>query len=159
MQIPNGRLVLSDGKDTLVLERPERRRLAFLPSPQELLGEWRPQGLTRFLRGNGYAGIGLSEVPGQVSFDGIEVSYDAFQEFALRYRYTAEGRIEKISGATLPSSRKGCDVLHDQPGGPDMPQPCDMIRVFHANPLVEKVNKDTLLVSTDEIGLVLERAP
>lgn len=156
-QLPDGRLVLWSGNDKLVLERPEKRRLAYLPSARELMGEWRPVELTRFLRGRGYAGIGLSEFPGQVTFDGIEAAFDGCPEFSLRYRLSAEGRIEKIGGAELPEARRGCDVLRDQFGGRDMPQPWDMIRVLHANPMVEKVDDNTLLVSTEEIGLVLMR--
>lgn len=156
-QLPDGRLLLTTGDDELLLEKPQMRRLAFLPSARELMGEWRPTQLARFARGRGYAGIGLSDVPGQITFDGIEAKYDRCPDLALRYRFTADGRIEKISGAKLPSSRSGCDVLSDRPGAPDAPQPWDMIEVLHANPMVEKVDDDTLLISTDDIGLVLER--
>ena len=149
---------MTSGDDRLILDRPENRRLAYLPTSQELLGEWQPTELTRFLPGRGYAGIGLGDVSGQIAFDGIAVTHSRCPDFTLRYRYTANGRIEKIGGAELPTESKGCEALHDQPAGPDMPQPWDMMRVLHANPMVEKVDNNTLLVSTDEIALLLERA-
>lgn len=156
-QLPDGKLVLTTGNDKLVLERPEQRRLAYLPSARDLMGEWRPVELARFPRGRGHAGVGLSEMPGRVTFDGIEAAFDGCPEFSLRYRLTAQGRIEKIGGAELPTTRRDCDVLRDEFGGRDTPQPWDMIRLLHADPMVEKVDDDTLLISTDEIGLVIER--
>lgn len=156
-QLPDGRLLLTSEEGELLLERPGKRRLAFLPSARELMGEWRPTQLSRLVPGRGYAAIGLSEVPGQVRFDGIEAAFDGCPELSLRYRLTAQGRIEKIGGAALPAAGLGCGALRDQIGRQDMPQPRDMIRVLHADPMVEKIDDDTLLVSTDQIGLMLER--
>lgn len=159
-QLPDGRLRLTAGSDTLVLERPPARRLAFLPSPQQLLGEWRLLEITRYQKGGGTAGIGLSELPGRIEFDGISARYSLCPQFALRYRYAPEGRLEKLSGAAVPNEPRGCGTLEAEPFGRDMPRPWDVIRTLHANPLVELVDEQTILLSTERFGVLLtKRSP
>lgn len=156
-RLADGRLRLEAGGTELLLERPAQRRLAFLPSPQELLGEWRLAEVARYSQGNGYAAIGLSDTAGVLIFDGIMASHTACPRYALRYRYTKDGRIENIERATAPDRPVGCDALHETPRGPDMPVPWDAIRVLHDNPMIERVDKDTLLMSTEDFGVLLTR--
>lgn len=156
-RLGDGRLRLTASGSELLLKRPARRRLAYLPSVRELLGEWRLAEVTRYHPEGGYSGVGLSEIGGHISFDGITVAYSVCPQFALRYRYTGEGQIEKIGGAAIPAQRVGCDALKGEDFGRDMPVPWDVLRVLHGNPLVERVDADTLLVSNDEYGVLLNR--
>lgn len=155
----DSRLRLTSGEDVLLLERPATRRLAFLPSPEQLLGEWRLLEITRYHEGGGYSGIGLSELPGRVEFDGIEARYTPCPQYRLSYRYAPEGRIEKIGGAPVPTARQGCEALKAELFGRDMPQPWDALRVLHADPLVELVDAETILVSTERYGVLLTKRP
>lgn len=156
-QFGDGRLRLTAGDDVLLLERPATRRLAYLPSPQQLLGEWRVLEITRYHEGGGISGIGLSDVPGRIEFDGIEAKYTLCPQYRLSYRYAPEGRIEKLGGAAVPAARQGCAPLEAEAFGRDMPLPWDVIRVLHANPLVELVDDETILLSTERYGVLLTR--
>lgn len=155
----NGRLRLTAGEDVLLLERPGTRRLAFLPSPQQLLGEWRLLEITRYHEGGGISGIGLSDVPGRIEFNGIEAKYTPCPRYRLSYRYAPEGRIEKLGGAPIPVVRQGCDALKSESFGRDMPLPWDVLRVLHADPLVELVDEETILLSTERFGVLLTKRP
>lgn len=157
-RLAEGRLRLLAGDTELLLERPERRRLAYLPRVQELLGEWRLAEITRYHAGGGYSGIGLTEITGELSFDGISASFAACPQYAIRYRYTPEGRIEKLAGPRLPPNQMGCAALKGEWGRRDMPVPWDVLRVLHGNPLAERVDENTILLSTEEHGLLLTRA-
>lgn len=156
-RLANGRLRLAADDTELLLERPAQRRLAYLPSAQELLGEWRLVEITRFAPSGGYTGIGLSDVAGVLAFDGIKASFAPCPAFALSYRYTAEGRIEKIGGPNLPSERVACDALKQEWRGENMPVPWDVMRVLHDNPMVERVDANTLMMSTERFGVLLSR--
>lgn len=156
-RLANGRLRLTAGDGVLLLERPATRRLAFLPTVQQLLGEWRLVQITRYHEGGGMSGIGLSDVPGRIEFDGMTARFAPCPQYALRYRYAPEGRIEKLEGPSVPEQRRGCDALKESFAGRDMPQPWDVLRVLHADPLVELVDDETILLSTERFGVLLTR--
>ncbi|WP_435200627.1 hypothetical protein [Qipengyuania sp. 902] len=158
-RLPDGRLLLTAGETQLLLERPAQRRLANLLPPQELLGEWRMVGITHYLEQGGHAGIGLSEVPGRIVFDGIEVGYSRCPQYQIAYRYTEAGVVEKIGGAALPPSATDCEPLTEEPFNPDMPLRWDVMKVLHSDPRLEKVDDDTILMSTDRYGVLLTKAP
>ena len=159
-QLPDGKLLLRADGQELVLQRPEERRLEFLPRPAELEGEWRMVGVTRYLGGNGYAGIGLSEVLGRVRFADGRASYTRCGQYDFSYSYSEEGRLLKTSGTAVPSSPTGCSELGEpRQGSADMPVQWDALRVLHASPMVEWAGPEEILISTDDIGLVLSRAP
>lgn len=159
-RLSDGRLRLTAGNDTLILERPAARRLAYLPSPQQLLGEWRLVSITHYVPAGGVASIGLGDVAGWIELDGIEARFSSCPELAVQYRYTAEGRLEKLSGPTIPARRQGCTALASEPHPRDMPQAWDVLRVLHADPLVERVDDQTILISTERYGVLLsKRAP
>ena len=61
-------------------------------------------GITHYLEQGGHAGIGLSEVPGRIVFDGIEAGYSRCPQYDIAYRYTEAGVVEKIGGRALPSN-------------------------------------------------------
>lgn len=154
-RLSDDRLRLTGKGHELLLERPARRRLAYLPSAKDLLGEWRLLQITRYDGQGGWAGIGLSETPGRLVFDGITASYSRCPQYGLSYRYTVDGRIEKTAGAALPPEPTGCGELVEAMHGTDMPVPWDVMRVLHSNPVAERVDDGGLLLSNDQFGLLL----
>ena len=156
--LSDGRLLLTSGDRQLQLERPAKRRLAFLPSPQELLGEWRIVEITQYHEAGGYSGIGLGDTPGRIVFDGISAGYSRCPHYDLDYRYSTDGRIEKIDGPALPATPKGCAELDEPMRGTDMPLPWDVMRVLHSDPMVEKTGDEDILLSTERYGVVLTKA-
>ena len=158
-RLPDGRLLLTAGDTQLLLERPARRRLAYLLPPHELLGEWRMVEITHHFEQGGRAGIGLSEVPGRIVFDGIEAGYSRCPQYNIAYRYTETGEIEKIDGSALPSDPIDCKPLGEKAFNADMPVQWDVMRVLHSDPRLEKVDDDTILMSTDRYGVLLTKAP
>ncbi len=158
-KLPNGQIRLVAGGTELLLERPAQRRLAFLPKPQEILGEWRLVEIVRYYDGGGYGGGGLSEVPGRISFDGITAGYTRCPRYDLTYRYTEDGRISKIDGPTLPDRPSNCEPLAATGHSAEMPTPWNVLTVLHDDPWLEKVEDDTLLMATERYGVVLTRKP
>ena len=160
-KLADGRVRLRAGDTILLLQRPADRRLGFLPTADDLVGEWRLLSLTRYLEGNGYAGIGLSEVPGRIVFTQRTVGYSRCRQYDLAYSYEAdEGRLVKLTRDSLPPRPVECSELAEPGfGSSDMPVQWDAMRVLHSNPLVEKSGEDTLLVSNGEIGLLITREP
>lgn len=158
-RLADGRLRLTAGADVLLLERPARRRLAFLPSPQQLLGGWRLLEISRYFDGGGLNMLGLSDVAGRIEFDGIGARYTPCPQYSLRYRYAPEGRIEKLAGPDIPNRRQGCEALREEFERRDIPTPWDVMRVLHADPLVELVDRETILLSTEEFGVLLTKRP
>ncbi len=156
-RLPDGRLLLTAGDTQLLLEKPARRRLAFLPAPRELLGEWRMLEVTHYLEQGGYAGSGLSEVPGRIVFDGIEAGYSRCPQYNIAYRYTEAGAIEKIDGPALPLMATECEPLSEEPFNADMPVQWDVMKVLHSDPRLEKVDDDTIFMSTDRYGVLLSK--
>ncbi|MBO6768170.1 MAG: hypothetical protein JJ901_07675 [Erythrobacter sp.] len=159
-RLPDGKLLLKANGKELLLQRPDERRLEFLPRPAELEGNWRMVGVTRYLDGNGYAGIGLSDVPGRVRFADGRASYTGCVQYDFAYSYSEEGRLLKTSGPAVPSTPTDCNELGEKrQGSAEMPVQWDALRVLHASPLVEWAGPEEILISTDSIGLVLSRAP
>jgi hypothetical protein len=64
--LSDGRLRLLAGETKLILERTEKRRLAYIPEWKSLAGKWRLESLTHYGTEGGYSGIGLSDVPGRI---------------------------------------------------------------------------------------------
>lgn len=155
--LADGRLRLVAGQDELILERPAKRRLAYLPSPQQLLGEWRLVEITRYWPEGGFTGSGLSQVQGRLIFDGIHASFSPCPRYRIAYRYAPDGRIEKLGGPPIPTEPQECDALRGEEFGRDMPRPWDVMRVLHADPLVELVDRDTILLSTERFGVLLSK--
>ena len=158
-RLPDGRLLLTAEETQLLLERPSSRRLGFLPAPKELLGEWRMLEVTHYLEQGGYAGSGLSEVPGRIVFDGIDAGYSRCPQYNIAYRYTEAGVIEKIDGPALPPKATDCEPLSETPFNADMPVQWDVMKVLHSDPRLEKVDDDTILMSNDRYGVLLTKAP
>lgn len=153
-RLSDGRVRLTAGRDELLLERPAVRRLAFLPSPQQLLGEWRPVEIVRYDRYGGITGIGLSEVAARIVFDGITAAVTSCPGWAVPYRYTTDGRIDRLDPAPGVSE---CPALSDQAMGLGAPVPRDVLAVLHGNPMAELVDEETILLSTKHFGLLLTK--
>ena len=152
-RLANGRLRLVAADSVLVLERPEKRRLAFLPDPAELDGKWRMESLTRYGQQGGYAGIGLSDVPGRILIEGNRLSYDQCPQYALTFVYGADGRVVKASG-TLPD-QASCAALRLPWETRGLPTPDQILPLLHGNPWVEDVGNGRMLIANEQLELLV----
>jgi hypothetical protein len=152
------RLRLVAGGTELILERPAVRRLGNLPTPDELQGSWRMLDLTRFEPGVGTSGIGLSETPGRIVFEGDRLSYSRCPQYGVTFRWEEDGRLMKTSGA-LPAAPGDCRELAEPAINSRMPAAGDLLALLHANPQVERTSNGALLISTERLGLVITKAP
>lgn len=157
-RLPNGRLRLVAGDSVLILERPEQRRLAFLPEPGELNGRWRMESLTRYGPEDGESGIGLSDVPGGIVIQGNRLSYDRCPQFALAFTYGADGRLVK-TGGTAPPGNADCPPLKPPRETFDMPTPDQILPLLHGNPWVEEIGSGRMLIANEQLGLVVAKEP
>lgn len=150
--------LVADGTE-LILDRPERRRLAHVPPPGELQGKWRMVGLTRYLPHGGYSGGGLHEVPGRIAISGDRLEYTRCPQFALDFALE-DGRLVKRGGRQTPGDAAQCAELQDgyEPH-PDQPRLWDVMRVLHGNPAVERSGEGTITLSTDEFAVTITQQP
>lgn len=153
------RLRLRADSTELFLERPALRRLANAPTPAEMQGSWRMLELTRYLPGGGHSGGGLSDVPGRIVIADGRMSYNRCPQYGVAFRIGEDGRLIKTGGGDLPAAPRECGILSAQPGAPLMPIMWDVLRLLHANPAVERADKNTLLLSTEDVGLLITTAP
>lgn len=152
------RLRLVAGSTVLILERPEQRRLAYLPGRDELEGTWRMESLTRYGPQDGESGIGLSDIPGRLVIQGNRISYDRCPQFAVTFTYGTDGRLVKTGGATLPA-KPDCPQLKPPRETFDMPTPDQILPLLHGNPWVEEIGKGRMLIANDRLGLYVALAP
>lgn len=152
------RLRLRAGTTQLILERPAVRRLSNLPTPAELQGSWRMLDLTRFQPEGGTAGIGLTETPGRIVFEGDRISYSRCPQYGVTFRWEENGRLVKTAGA-LPAKAGDCRELAEPAINSRMPAAGDVLALLHANPQVERTGDGALLISTERLGLVITKAP
>lgn len=150
--------LVSDGTE-LILERPALRRLGNVPTPAQMQGKWRMVELTRYLPGGGYAGGGMSDVPGRIVIADGRASYSRCLRYAVAFRMSDAGRLEKTGGIAPPAKPTDCRELAGPPGAPMMSEPAEVLRLLHAGPAVERVGDDTLLLSTKDLGLLVTNAP
>lgn len=105
----------------MILERPEQRRLAFMPSRSELQGRWWSQGVVRVDDSGGHEGWGFD--PDQpLEIAGDRVRWAGCGGVTFRFRYLPGGRIETL----------------DQRGAPDCgsdSQASFLLGVLNGNPL------------------------
>lgn len=155
----NGRLRLSaEGRD-LILERPSVRRLAYLPQLAELQGKWRLLQLTRHFPQGGYSGIGLSDTPGRIVVAGDSISYTRCPQYAVRFKYTDDGRLAKKAGTEPPQAPNDCKELKGAPEAHDLPAPAEVLRVLHSGPMVEKSGDETIVLSTRRHAVLMTKEP
>lgn len=157
-RLAGGRLRLVAGETNLVLERPEQRRLAFLPERRELEGRWRMESLMRYGPQDGQSGIGLSDVPGHLRIEGNRLSYDRCPRHGLTFTYGADGRLLKTGGAALPDNAD-CPQLRPPRQTFDMPTPDQILPLLHSNPWVEEVGNGRMLISNGQLGLLVTKQP
>lgn len=123
--IGDGRIRMSSGKTELILERPERRRLAHIPPLREITGRWVPQMATRLMGGSGHSGWGFQQ-PGVVAITSSALRYSGCGGAEFTFRYTAEARMEIVAERGQP------DCGRDTPGAM-------LLRVLRKGPLVERM--------------------
>lgn len=153
-RIGSKRLRLVAGSTVLILERPEQRRLAYLPERDELEGKWRMESLTRYGPGDGESGIGLSDIPGRIVIQGNRISYDRCPQFAVTFAYGADGRLVKTGGAALPAN-PDCPQLKPPRETFDMPTPDQILPLLHGNPWVEELGNGHMLIANEQLGLIV----
>jgi heat shock protein HslJ len=123
-RIGGGRIAMSNGRTTLILEKPEARRLANIPSLRELEGSWVPRMATRVLEGNGHEGWGFQEPRMLIIAQGT-LRYSGCGGVAFSFRYTPDARME----TTGESGKADCGT--ETPGAM-------LLRVLRNDPLVER---------------------
>lgn len=156
-RLPNGRLRFVAGDSVLILERPEQRRLAFVPDLAELAGRWQMQALTRYERGGGHSGIGLSDVPGRIVIEANRLKLDSCPQHELAFRYSSDGRLMKTDGPPIPD-KPVCPALNfPDYEAPALPSAIEIIALLHSNPWVEDVGGGHLLIANERFGLLLAR--
>jgi heat shock protein HslJ len=158
-QLGRDRLRLRAGAAELILARPAIHRLSFVPTLSQLQGKWRMLELTRYLPGGGHTGGGLSEVPGRIVFSGDRLFYSRCPQLAVSFRLDEGGMVEKTGGAAPPAGETDCRELSGPAAAPRQPTLGDVLRILHADPAVEWVDEDKLLISTDRLGLLVTKAP
>ena len=150
------RLLLEAGERTLILERPQVRRLAFIPTPGALAGTWQLLDITHYVPGGGIQGTGLSEAPGHLVFAGGTLRHTACPELRLDYRLDETGRFTTTEA--MPSDlATRCPALRVQSSASGMPSSDDALAILYASPLVELSGEDGLLLSTEAFGVFLSR--
>ncbi|NYZ61560.1 hypothetical protein [Luteimonas deserti] len=150
------RLLLKAGERTLILERPEIRRLAFVPTPRALTGTWQAESITRYVHGAGASSTGLSELPGHLIFDNGTLRHTTCSALRISYRIDNTGRLT-TTGDSQRALAAHCADLHIPSSANGQPSAGDVIAVLHASPLAELSGKNGLLLSTDTFGLLLRR--
>lgn len=148
----------ADGAE-LILERPALRRVENVPTPAGMRGSWRMVEMTRYLAGGGHTGSGLSDVPGRIVIADGRMGYSRCPQYGLSFRLSEAGRLVKTAGAALPSVARECRELSAPPVAPMMPALWDVLRLLHADPAIERAGEDLMLLSTDEFGLLVTKAP
>lgn len=152
------RLVLRSDTTELVLERPERRRLAFVPEIGAITGTWYLQSLTRYEPAGGYSGIGLSDASSTVEISADRLVYTACQKYPFAFRLTENGQLAANGSPPLPD-RPDCAALDEPARGPELPVSMDALRVLHGSPWVERAGADQILLTSGELALLLSRSP
>jgi hypothetical protein len=157
-RVGNGRLRFVAGDSVLILERPEQRRLAFVPGPLVIEGVWRMEELTQYERNGGYSGIGLSDVPGRIVIEGGRLSYDRCPQYGLAFRYSSDGRLMKTAGPPVPE-KPDCPALnYPEYEAPALPSAMKVLTLLHSSPWVEDVGNGRLLIGNEHFGLLVSRA-
>lgn len=155
-RVANGRLRLVAGETVLILERPEQRRLAYIPERDELNGSWRMESLTHYEPQGGESGIGLSEVPGRITIGDDRLIYDRCPEYAVNFTLGADGRLNKTAGPPLPEE-PNCPALTLPWQTTGLPTPDQILPLLHGNPWVEDMGAGRILIANERLGLLLSK--
>lgn len=118
------RVEISNGITTLLLERPELRRLSFLVPPADLTGRWVPQVLVGRNPMTGSTGESFAQA-GLVSMTPSSFEYTGCGGVRFTFRYTDDGRL--------------VDVVESDPAncGSDFAS-ASLVKILKSNPLVER---------------------
>jgi len=157
-RLADRRVRLVAGDSVLILERPEQRRLNYLPERDELDGRWRMESLTLYGPQDGESGIGLSDIPGRIVIQGDRLSYDRCPQFALNFNYGPDGRLLKTSSPALPP-KPDCAPLKMARPTTGLPTPDQILPLLHGNPWVEELGTGRMLIANDRLGLVVAKEP
>jgi hypothetical protein len=134
--LSGGRVKLTGRHAELVLERPEQRRLANMPSPQELNRSWVPSMATRVDKNGGYSGGGFQQ-PGLLKFGPGHLTYSNCGGIALDYTLAKDGRM--MTSGKLEEADCGRD------SGDRM-----LFRVLERDPFVERTAEGGVALTAGE---------
>jgi len=116
--------------------------------------------MTHYQPGGGYMGTGLSDVPGRILIADGRISYSRCLQYGVAFfRIDVAGRLTKTGGAKLPAAPRQCRELSAPPDVPTLPALWDLMRLLHGSPAIERTGEASLLLSTDELGLLITKAP
>jgi len=141
---PGGRIELRSASTVLLLERPATRRLANAPKADELIGRWIPVSAMKTEPGGGYSGWGFGPDPGVVTIGPGSIAWSACPEGAVRYRYTADFRLER-QGEAPPRCR-----LPSKYTGMSGEAPSRLGDLLAASPMAERTKPDGIALLTDD---------
>lgn len=139
----DGQLGMFGSGSELILERPERRRLAHIASLAELAGRWVPQMSLRLTDGNGHEGWGFQE-PEVLTVASENLIYSGCGGVRFPFRYGREGQLETV--ADKPESSCGSD-------GPGSA----LLTVLTNDPLVERMEGGGLALTAGLNVITLQR--
>ena len=143
--LSGGRLRLANGRTVLILERPETRRLANVPTVAELTRPWVPQMATRVDKNGGYSGSGFRQ-PGLLRIERGRLSYSNCGGITVGFELTKEGRM--LTSSDLDEASCGTD------SGDRM-----LLRILNKDPFLERTagggialtaGKDVISLQTEE---------
>ena len=155
-RLPEDRLRLVAGAEELVIQRPEMRRLQFVPDAADLPGKWRMEGVAMDAP-DGSSGGTLFDVPGRIVIGPDRIGYNRCPQYDMTYRLTDDGRLEKTGGADLPDAPADCpDLANDEYG--TRAGRWAVMQVLHSDPKVEQTN-GMIFLTDDTIGVTLTQKP
>lgn len=77
----------------------------------------------------------------------------------MRFEYTEDGRLAKKDGAELPQATNDCKELKGVADARDYAAPAEILRMLHANPMVEASGDGTIILSTERHAVSMTKEP
>ena len=154
----DGRLVVRADDRELILERPEVRRLAYRIPAAELLGDWRLEDVHFVHEEGGYSGIGVSNLPGVIRFEGDRALYTACPALAVSTYYRDDGILQNTNPTAPEPGPSDCPALTSDTEHGDLPRAFDIMRALYRSPFLEAAGDDRMVMQAGEIAVTLVRA-
>jgi hypothetical protein len=146
-RVDDERIRIAGNGAELVLERPERRRLALAPRLDEIQGRWVPVFLDN-LSGEGMSGFSMEEPRGLVVIAGEEIEWSGCPEATVGITYSGSFHLVKRS-----DPRGDCGLSEQQ--GKD--GATRLMRVMRSSPAVERSGEDRIVIFAGDEAAHLQR--
>ena len=88
--------------------------------------------MTRYLPEGGFAGGGMSEVPGRIAISDGRIGYSRCPRYSVAFRISETGQLVKTGGPAFAAIPRDCRELSPPPEAPMMPALADVVRLLHA---------------------------